>query len=316
MSNIYDSIIIGGGPAGLSAGIYTSRARLKTVLLEKLMPGGQALLTDVIENYPGFEKEISGPELAGRMASQAKKLGLDILTDEVTHIKHVHEGGHKFVLKTSSGKTLESFSIIAASGAHWNKLSVPGEEKLTGKGISYCATCDGPLAKGKDVIVVGGGDKAVEEAIFLTKLVNKVTLVHRRDRLRALKGLQERLFTNPKVEVAWDSVITGILGKKLVEGVKIQNKKTKKTSEIKCGAIFIFIGISPNSDILKGIVNVDEKGFIIADEDMATSMPGIFAAGDVVKKSLYQISTAVGEGATAAFSAQKYVEELKGLTYK
>ena len=315
-TDIYDAIIIGGGPAGLSAGIYTSRAKLKTVLLEKLVPGGQLLLTAQIENYPGFEKEIQGLELTQWMTNQAKNLGLNIVNDEVVSIKHVHKDGHKFILKTISGKELKSLSVIVTSGAHWKKLGVPGEEELIGRGVSYCGTCDGPLVKAKDVIVVGGGDKAVEEALFLTKFANKVTLVHRRDRLRAVEGLQERLFANPKIEVVWDSTVTGILGEKCVSGVKVDNKKTGKATEIKCGAVFIFIGIAPNSAFLKGAVDLDEKGFVITDSDMRTSLDGIFAAGDLRKKSLYQIATAVGEAATAAFSAQKYVEELKGIAYK
>jgi len=316
MAEIYDCVIIGGGPAGLSAGIYASRAKLKTVLLEKLTPGGQALLTDIIENYPGFEKEIRGMDLMSSMVNQAKNLGLEIVSDEVINIKHVHKAGHKFILKTDAGKTIETLSVIIASGAHWNKLGVPGEEKLIGKGVSFCATCDGPLCKGKDVVVVGGGDKAVEEAIFLTRFASKVTIIHRRDRLRAVKGLQEKLFANPKVEVKWNSVVTEISGEKLVKSVKIQDKKTKKSQTIECKLVFIFIGILPNTGFLKGVVDVDEKGFVITDQDMASSQSGIFAAGDVRKKLLYQISTAVGDGATAAFNAQKYIEELKGESYK
>lgn len=315
MKKLYDIVIVGGGPAGLSAGIYVSRAKMSSVLLEKLMPGGQVLLTASVENYPGFEKEIPGSDLAGWMTNQAKTHGLEITTDEIASIKHVHKDKHKFILETSSGDSLETLSVIVATGAHWNKLDVAGEKKLIGRGVSYCATCDGPLARGKEVVVVGGGDKAVEEALFLTKFASKVTLIHRRDRLRAVKGLQEKLLSNPKIEVVWDSVVTEILGDNLMESVTVKNKKTNKTSKINCKAIFIFIGISPNSNFVKGLVDVDEKGFIISDNNMKTSQDGIFACGDVRKKLLYQIATAVGEGATAAFSAQKYVEELKGTSY-
>jgi len=279
------------------------------------MPGGQALLTDVIENYPGFEKAITGQELAGRMTNQAKNIGLKIENDEAIEIKHIHKETHKFVIKTDSGKDIEALSIIVASGAHWNKLGIRGEEKLIGRGVSYCATCDGPLVKGRNVVVVGGGDKAVEEAIFLTKFAKKVTLIHRRDRLRAVKGLQDRLFANKKIEVIWDSVVSEISGEKSVENIKTLNKKTNKTSKIKCGAIFIFIGIVPNTSFLKGIVDLDEKGFVITNNEMKSSQDGIFACGDVRKKPLYQIATAVGEGASAAFAAQKYIEELKGIAY-
>ena len=310
MGNIYDVVIIGAGPAGLSAGIYASRAKLKVVLLEKLIPGGQVLLTDEIENYPGFQNAISGAELINRMTNQAASLGLQIMTEEVVGIKHIHKEGHRFILETASSKKLEALSIIAATGASWNKLGVPGEERLIGKGVSYCATCDGPLAKGKEVVVVGGGDKAAEEALFLTKFADKVRLIHRRDSLRAVKVLQDRLFSNPKVEVVWNSTITEILGEKFVEGVKINDKKTGLDSKVSCKAVFVFIGISPNSGLLKGIADVDEKGFIITDNEMRASQDGIFAAGDVRKKSLYQIVSAVGEGAAAAFSVQKYVEEI------
>ncbi len=312
----YDLVIIGGGPAGLTAGLYASRAKLDTILLEKMMPGGQVLLTDEVENYPGFSKPVKGPDLVNEMLEQAKQSGLSIENEEVAGVSHVHKDGPRFIIDTSSGDQYEALAVIVAAGAAWKKLGVQGEEALTGKGVSYCATCDGPFFKGKDVVVVGGGDKALEEALYLAKIVNSVKLIHRRDRFRAIKELQDRVLSNEKIEPVYDSIVTEICGKKFVESVKILNKKTKKSSAISCNAIFIFIGITPNSAFLKHLEDVDDKGFIITDKNMRTSQSGIFACGDVIKKDLYQISTAVGEGATAAFNAQKYIDELKGTEYK
>jgi len=311
----YDLIIIGGGPAGLAAGIYASRARLNCILLEKLMPGGQVLLTDEVENFPGFSKVIKGPALISEIVKQAKGFGLKIDDEEVTKVSHLHKEGHHFVLETASKKRYKTLAVIMASGAAWKKLGVPGEDTLRGKGVSYCATCDGPFFKGKDVIVVGGGDKALEEALYLTKIANSVKVVHRRDRFRAVKELQERALKNEKITPLYDSIVTEICGEKSVDSVKIMNKKTKKAETVSSAAVFIFIGIEPNSKSLKGTIDMDEKGFIIADKNMRTSQDGIYACGDVIKKDLYQIVTAVGEGATAAFNAQRYIDELKGEAY-
>ena len=316
MSKIYDCIIIGGGPAGLSAGIYAARTKMNMLLVEKLMPGGQVLLTCDVENYPGFGKGTTGPDIAERMVNQAKEMGLEISSDEIMNIKPAQGGSHKFELKDASGKEYKTLSVIIATGAHWKKLGIPGEKKLIGKGVSYCATCDGPLMKGKDIVVVGGGDKAVEEALYLTRFADKVMLIHRRGRLRAVKELQNRLLADPKIKVVWDSGLAEITGDKKVEGISVKNNKTGKTQKISCGAVFIFIGIDPNTAFLKNVIDLDEKGFIIVDNNAKTTREGIFASGDAVKKGLYQIATAVGEGATAAFSAQKYVEELKGTAYK
>lgn len=309
--DIYDIIIIGGGPAGLTAGLYASRMRLKTVLLEKLMPGGQMLLTDVIENFPGFSNAVKGPDLADQMAKQAEKFGLKTESEEIVKISHVHKGGHRFTIETASKKTYKALTVIIASGASWRKLGVQGEEALTGKGVSYCATCDGPMFKGRDVVVVGGGDKALEESLYLAKMANSVKLIHRRDEFRAVKELQERVLANKKITPVYDSVVTEIGGKKCVEFAKVVNNKTKKIDIIPCGAIFMFIGIIPNSKIIKGLADTDERDFIIVDSYMKTSQDGMFACGDVIKKDLYQVVTATGEGAAAAFSAQRYVEELK-----
>jgi thioredoxin reductase (NADPH) len=315
MEKILDVIIIGGGPAGLSAGIYASRARLSCLLFEKMMPGGQMLLTDIVENFPGFSKPIKGPQLAQEMAAQAGAFGLKTESDEIIAIEHVREKDYHFIVTTASKKAYKTLTVIIASGAVWKKLGVKGEEDFIGKGVSYCATCDAPFFKGKDIVVVGGGDKALEEALYLTTFANSVKLIHRRDRFRAIKEIQERVLANKKITPVYDSNVVEIAGEKLVDRVKVKNVKTGKTDDIPCKGVFILIGIAPNSGILKGLIDVDEKGFVLADMRMRTSQEGIYACGDVIKKSLYQIANAVGEGATAAFSAQKHAEELKGDAY-
>ncbi|MBL7069755.1 MAG: thioredoxin-disulfide reductase [Candidatus Omnitrophica bacterium] len=313
--DIFDLIIIGGGPAGLTAGMYASRARLNCVLFEKMMPGGQVLFTDVIENFPGFSKPIKGPDLIKEIVEQAKRSGLKIVNEGTLKISHTSQNGHNFIIECDSKKRYKTLSLIIAAGAVWKKLGVQGEENLIGKGVSYCATCDGPFFKGRDVIVVGGGDRALEESLFLSKFTNSVKLVHRRDQFRAVKELQERVFENEKITPIYDSVITEVGGRNSVEFVKVTNTKTKKVEIVSCGAIFIFIGIDPNSATVKGLVNIDEKGFVIVDKEMKTSQEGIYACGDIIKKDLYQIVTAVGEGATAAFNAQRYIEGLKNKVF-
>ena len=307
----YDLIIIGGGPAGLTAGIYASRARLNTLLMEKLMPGGQVLLTDVIENFPGFSKPIKGPELVDKMVEQAKGSGLKIANVDVKKISKERDGIHGFRVECASGEKYKTSSVIIATGATWKHLGVPGEDRLKGCGVSYCGTCDGPLFKGRDLVVVGGGDKALEESLYLAKIANSIKLIHRRGQFRAVKELQERILANKIIQPVYDSVVTEIGGKKSVEFVKIANKKTKKVDVLPCGAVFIFIGIKPNTGFLKSVVSMDEKGFILTDSNMKTSLNGIYACGDAIKKNLYQIVTATGEGATAAFNAERFVEELK-----
>jgi len=305
----YDIIIIGGGPAGLTAGIYASRARMRTLLIEKLSPGGQAALTEIIENYPGFPGGIAGPELMEKMREQAIKTGLEIISGEVTGMEI-----KKKIVKTKD-EEYKALAIIIASGAHPQKLGVPGEDRLLGKGVSYCATCDGPLFKGQDIVVVGGGDSAVEEALFLTKFAKKVILIHRRDRLRATKILQGRALANERIEFILDSVVTEILGKKGVNRVKVKNKKTGEEKEIPCQGVFISIGITPATNLLRGLVDMDKGEYILTNEDMKTSQEGIYACGDCRKKLLRQIITACGEGSLAAFAATKYVEELRGMAY-
>jgi thioredoxin reductase (NADPH) len=307
--DVYDLIIIGGGPAGLTAGIYAARARLKAVLMEKAIPGGQVLLTDVIENYPGFKEPVRGTALMDNIIGQAKNCGLKIVDEEVLKISKQKD--HSYVLECASKNIYKALALIIATGANWRKLGVPGEEALRGKGVSYCATCDGPLFKGRDVVVIGGGDKALEESLFLAKMTKSVKLIHRRDRFRAVRELQERVAKNRNITPIYDSVVTHIGGEKTVDFVKVMNKKTNKTDTVSCGGVFIFIGIEPNTKMFKGMVNMDERGFLMVDGNMKTSLDGVYACGDVIKKDLYQVTTAVGEGATAAFNAERYLEGLK-----
>ena len=301
----YDLVIIGAGPAGLTAGIYAARARMKVLLLEKAVPGGQILVTDWIENYPGFPEGISGYDLAEKMRIQAQDLGLEIETVQV-HSLNLSEGIKEIVIKD---RKLRTKSLIIASGASPKKLGI-GEDKYMGKGISFCATCDAPFFKDKTVVAIGGGDTAVQEAIFLTKFAKKVYLVHRRDELRATKILQERAFANDKIEFVWDSVATGVDGFFGIEGVHVKNIKTNKETTIKADGCFIWVGILPNTEFIQGCVKTDEFGFIVADAKMKTSVPGVYVAGDVRDTPLRQISTAVGDGAIAAVSAEHYIENL------
>ena len=303
---MYDVIIIGGGPAGLTAGLYTSRGKLKSLIIEKGLTGGLVTTTEWIENYPGFEEGIMGAELAQKMEQQAKKFGLEILSGSVASIS-ISEKIKK--VKLESGEEYETKSIILTTGAHPRNLKVEGEDKFRGKGVSYCATCDGAFFKGERIAVVGGGDSAIQEAIFLTKFAEKVYVIHRRDQLRAEKILQERAFSNPKIEIVWDSVVEKIDGDDNVTSVHIRNVKTEKKSLIDVQGVFIYIGYTPNTEFLAGLANLDGDNFIITDENMSTSSPGIFAAGDVRRKLTKQIATAVGDGATAGVAAEKYIEE-------
>jgi thioredoxin reductase (NADPH) len=300
----YDLIIAGGGPAGLTAGLYAARAMLRTLLLEKMAPGGQAATTFHIENYPGFAEGISGPDLAQAMENQAKKFGLAVTYGEV---KKMSFREPLWEVETEDKKLLAK-ALIVASGVEPRKLGIPGEETLRGRGVSYCATCDGPFFKDQEIGVVGGGDSAVEEALYLTRFATKIYLVHRRNALRAEKIIQERAFQNPKIEILWDTVVTKVLGDSGVEGLELQNVKTKNLRTLKVGGVFFYVGWLSNTEFLKGIVNLDEQGFVLTDDQMATSAPGVFAAGDVRKKLLRQVATAVGDGAMAAFAAGQYVE--------
>jgi len=307
LDRIYDIIIIGGGPAGLTAGLYTSRARLKTLLIESYTVPSQAVITTAIENYPGYTEEIEGFKLIDKFRKQAEKFGLEFDVGNVGGIQKNINGWQVEV----EDKIHHCLALIIASGARPKELGIPGEGKFRGRGVSYCATCDGAFFKDKDIVVVGGGDSAVEEALFLTKFVKKLTLIHRRDRLRATKVLQERAFENEKIDFIWSSKVIEILGKENVEAVKIKNLHTQQVSEIPAQGVFIFVGLIPNTDFIKGIIQLDEAGYIITDEAMRTSKEGIFACGDCRKKLFRQIVTACGDGATAAFSTQKYLEEFK-----
>ena len=270
----YDLVIIGAGPAGLTAGIYAARARMNVLLLEKAAPGGQILITDWIENYPGFPEGISGYDLSEKMKTQAESLGLKIESAEV-HSLNLSGEAKGIILKD---RTLTAKSLIIASGASPRKLGI-GEDKFFGKGVSFCATCDGPFFRDKTVVAVGGGDTAVQESIFLTKFAKKVYLVHRRNELRAAKILQERVLKNEKIEFVWDSVVTGVEGFFGLEGVKVKNLKTSEEKTIKANGCFIWVGILPNTSFLNDSVKTDEFGFIVADARMQTSVPGVFVAG-------------------------------------
>jgi thioredoxin reductase (NADPH) len=312
---VYDIIIIGGGPAGLTAGLYASRANLKTLLIEGTANVSQITTTDAVENYPGIPEAVGGLELVERFRKQALQFGLKTTAADVRSIEKTawgNIGGWKI---HTSGQEYETIALIIATGASWRKLGVPGEEAFTGKGVSYCATCDGPFYKKKEVVVVGGGDAAVQEALFLTNFADKVTIVHRRDRLRATGILLKRAFANPKIAFSWKSVVDEIKGTDGVETVKIRDVDTGETREMPIHGTFIFIGIIPNTDLVRGIVHLEDSGSITVDRDMKTSVPGIFACGDCIHKLLRQVVTACGDGATAAYSAQLYVEELKGEAY-
>ncbi|EIM62211.1 thioredoxin-disulfide reductase [Desulfobacter postgatei] len=301
----YDLVIIGAGPAGLTAGLYAARARMNVLLIEKAVPGGQILVTDWIENYPGFPEGISGYDLAEKIKEQALTLGLNIETAEVQGLDL--SGTIKEVIFKE--KRIKTKSLIIASGASPKRPGI-GEEKFMGKGVSFCATCDGPFFRDKVLVAVGGGDTAIQESIFLTKFAKKVYVVHRRDELRATKILQERAFANDKIEFLWDSVVTGMDGFFGVEKVHVKNLKTGNESQIEANGCFIWIGILPNTEFIKGDVKTDESGFIVVDTKMQTNVPGVFAIGDVRDTPLRQIATAVGDGAIAAVSAEHYIENL------
>lgn len=305
MTSLFDLIIIGGGPAGLAAGLYGSRAGLNTLILEKRSPGGQILVTELIENYPGFPEGISGLELAGKMEKQTRRFGLQIKTIEVVSL--ILQNNQKQII-TESHEKLEGKTIIIATGASPAQLGVPGEERLKGKGVSYCATCDGALFRDKEVAVVGGGDSAIEEAIFLTKFAGRVNVIHRRDKLRAVKALRDRALSNPKITFIWDSHLVKILGEEKVKSIVVRNKKTQKETTLPAEGVFLYVGTQPNTNFLPKTIKTDQQGYVLTNESLQTSVPGVFAAGDVRSKSLKQVVAAAGEGALAATSAYKYIE--------
>jgi thioredoxin reductase (NADPH) len=303
----YDMIIIGGGPAGLTAGLYAGRGRFKTLLLEKLITGGQVMTTDHVDNYPGFPEGIAGYELSQRMRDQAERFGVEIRSAEVTGLK-IGNPHHNVVLE--GGDEVVGRTIIIASGAQPRRAGFPGEVEFTGRGVGYCATCDGALYRDETIAVVGGGDTALQDAVFLTRFAQKVYIIHRRDQLRGAKLYQEKVFANDKIQVIWDTVVTEIKGDKNVSGARLKNVKTGQESDLAVTGIFVFVGIQPIIGWLdRDLLEQDEFGFLKTDDKMATNIPGIFAAGDVRAKFLRQISTAVGDGALACFAAEKYLEE-------
>ncbi|MGB8955433.1 MAG: thioredoxin-disulfide reductase [Tumebacillaceae bacterium] len=301
---LYDVLIVGGGPAGMTAGLYAGRANLKVAMIERGMPGGQAATTHLIENFPGV-KSVGGPDLSMIMYEQAQEFGVEMITAEVERIENPAGKIKKVV--TTRGE-FETKTIIFTTGAEPKKLGVPGEDELRGRGVSYCATCDGAFFRGKELVVVGGGDSAVEEGIYLTRHASKVTIIHRRDEFRAQKILQDRAFANEKIEVIWDTVVESIEGEGKVQKVRIKNTKTGETGEYPCDGAFIYVGMQPNTGFYSDLPILNESGYIVTNAKMETSIPGIFGAGDVRDTVLRQVVTATGDGAIAAFYAGHYVE--------
>jgi thioredoxin reductase (NADPH) len=300
----YEVIIIGGGPAGLTAGLYTSRARLSTLLIENALFGGQMTTTELIENYPGFPQGITGDELSRLMEEQARRFGMETAAREVMRVSL--EGDKKVVETDEAIYRCET--VIVCTGTEYRKLGVPGEKEFAGRGVSYCATCDGAFFKDSQIVVVGGGDSALTEALFLTKFVKELTIIHRRDALRGTKIYQERACAHPKIKFLWNSIVQEIKGDSVVRSIVVKNVKTGKTEEFATEGVFLFVGLVPRTQFLKGLLQMDEGGYLLTNEDCETSVRGIFAAGDCRKRLLRQIATAVGDGATAAFAAEKYME--------
>ena len=306
MGDPYQLIIIGGGPAGLSAGLYATRARLSTLLIERAIPGGQIINAELVENYPGFPQGISGAELGSLMEQQATKYGLEIIMAEVEGVE-VGEG--EKIVHTSEGQ-YRAKALIIAGGSEHGKLGVPGEEELRGRGVSYCATCDGAFFKDQVIAVVGGGNVAINDALFLTRFASKVIVIHRRDQLRATKILGEGALARPKIEFLWDTVVESIGGDGQVRELGLRNVKTGTESKLEVSGIFVAVGLRPNTGYLEGVVALSPEGFILVNDQMETGVPGVFAAGDIRAGSARQVSSAVGDGATAAISAERYLSSI------
>ncbi len=307
-------IIVGSGPAGFTAGLYAARANLSPLLITGNDYGGQVSITYDIENYPGFPESLSGPELVEKMKLQAEKFGTRV---EFDYVVEIDTGQHPFVVRTQNGLELRTKALILATGARPRYLEVPGEKEYTGKGVSYCATCDGFFFRGKDVIVVGGGDSAAEEALFLTKFATRVRLIHRRDSLRASKILQDRVFSNPKIEIVWNSVVTEIVGDGSghVTGVQVRNVVSGEEERLDTDGIFIFVGHIPNNQLFVGKLDLDEDGHLVTDKLMRTNVPGVFAAGEIQDKIYKQVATSVGQGCAAAMQTEKFLATLEGEGY-
>ncbi|MDA0772297.1 MAG: thioredoxin-disulfide reductase [Cyanobacteria bacterium] len=306
---IYDCLIIGAGPAGLGAGLYASRGNLKTLILEKGIVGGQLQVTEEIENYPGMD-HMTGPQISDAMEAQTKRFGCDIVTN--CEVAEVDLKSQPKIITTKEGNVYKAKTVIIASGSEHRKLGVPGEEELSGKGVSYCAVCDGAFFKDRKLAVIGGGSSAVEEGNFLTKYASSVTLIHRRDELRAERILQNRFLNNPKTDVIWDTVVEKINGDMLgVTSVSLKNSKTGETSDFPCEGVFIYVGLDPNTQYLEGKLKVDGAGKVITNERMETNLPGVFAAGDIRNTPLKQAVTAASDGSLAATMAIGFVESLE-----
>jgi len=303
--NVHNMIIIGSGPAGLAAALYASRANLEPLVFTGMLLGGQVAQTHIVENYPGFPEGIGGQELVEAFTQQAERFGTRIEFDHVTDIDFAER---PFKVTTYGGEYYAK-TLVLTTGANPRKLEIPGEQEFTGKGVSYCATCDGHFFTGKDVLVVGGGDSAMEEGLFLTRYANSVTVVHRRDELRAGKLMQERAFNNPKVDFIWDTVITDISGNGVVQKVNLHNKNTGEDSELSTEGVFIFIGHIPNTELYEGHLDMDELGYLVVDKYMQTNIPGVYAAGEVADSHFRQVITSAGMGAAAAMQATHFLEE-------
>jgi thioredoxin reductase (NADPH) len=303
---VYDVIIIGAGPAGMTAALYTSRSNMSTLMLERGIPGGQMANTEDVENFPGFD-HILGPELSTKMFEHAKKFGAEYAYGDVKRV----EDGNPYKRVVLGNKEYQAKSVIISTGSSYRKLGIPGEERLSGRGVSWCAVCDGAFFKGKELVVIGGGDAAVEEASYLTRFATKVTVIHRREELRAQKILQKRAFDNEKINFIWNHTVEEILGEDKVSGVRIKHTETNEEQDFPCEGTFIYIGMDPISYAVSDLGILNQDGYVVSDDkDMSTKIPGIFAAGDVRDKTLRQIVTATGDGSQAAMSAQHYVEEL------
>ncbi len=305
--SLYDVTIIGGGPAGLAAGIYSARAALNTLLLEKGMPGGLAASTEFIENYPGFAEGAGGPELMMQMDAQARRFGTEV---QSATAERIEAGEGYFTIHTDEG-VITTKTIILATGAQSKKLNIPGEEEFHGRGVSYCATCDGAFFRDKEVAVIGGGNSAIEEALYLTKFASKVHILHRRGELRATKILQQRALEHEKIVMHWHSVVESISGQATVNEITVKDVRSGETKPLAVQGIFVYVGTQPVSALVTGLIKLDERGYIITDENMHTSQPGIFAAGDIRQKLLRQVVTAVADGAIAAVAAEKYIDALQ-----